>query len=317
MGKRTKARWLASCMAAVTVLGSAGVPAAAKEAEQPAAAESGERSFVPDAKADKGNFNTGWKFSLGDTAGAEQKEFDDSQWEDIQIPHDFSMDQEFSAQYEAESGFLPGGTGWYRKTVVFPEDYKGKTLTLNFDGVYNHAYVYVNGTKIGENFYGYNDFSLDITDYVTCDGETENVISVKAVNEFPSSRWYSGSGIYRSVDLTITDPVHVDLYGTKIETPGLAENRELVTTDISTTVANDSDKDQSVTLKHTVFPKDGDVENAIGTISTEAQDVPAGSSAEIKASGTVTNPTLWDTSDNPALYTVRTEVQRNALGRII
>ena len=111
MGKRTKARWLASCMAAVTVLGSAGVPAAAKEAEQPAAAESGERSFVLDAKADKGNFNTGWKFSLGDTEGAEQKEFDDSQWEDIQIPHDFSMDQEFSAQYEAESGFLPGGTG--------------------------------------------------------------------------------------------------------------------------------------------------------------------------------------------------------------
>ena len=136
MGKRTKARWLASCMAAVTVLGSAGVPAAAKEAEQPVAAESGERSFVPDAKADKGNFNTGWKFSLGDTAGAEQKEFDDSQWEDIQIPHDFSMDQEFSAQYEAESGFLPGGTGWYRKTVVFPGDYEGKTLTLNFDGVY-------------------------------------------------------------------------------------------------------------------------------------------------------------------------------------
>src|SRR5699024_349812 len=77
----------------------------------------------------------------------------------------------------------------------------------------------------GENFYGYNDFSLDITDYVTCDGKTENVISVKAVNEFPSSRWYSGSGIYRDVTLTVSGDIHVADEGTYVTTPNLEEEQ--------------------------------------------------------------------------------------------
>lgn len=306
MGKRTKARWLASCMAAVTVLGSAGVPAAAKEAEQPAAAASGERSFVPDAKADKGNFNTGWKFSLGDTAGAEQKEFDDSQWEDIQIPHDFSMDQEFSAQYEAESGFLPGGTGWYRKTVVFPGDYEGKTLTLNFDGVYNHAYVYVNGTKIGENFYGYNDFSLDITDYVTCDGKTENVISVKAVNEFPSSRWYSGSGIYRDVTLTVSGDIHVADEGTYVTTPDLeTEQGGDVTVHVETDVRNERKESGTVTVRTTVLDSNG---NKVSKSSAEKEvSVEADTEQTVEQEVKVNKPDLWD-CDNPNLYYVQTEI---------
>ena len=253
------------------------------------------------------NFNDNWKFYMGDAAGAESPAFNDSSWEQVNLPHDYSIEQEYTKTGEAESGYLLGGTGWYRKNFTIDSSAAGKQIRIDFGGVYMNSTVWVNGTQVGTHPYGYTPFSFDITDYVKV-GE-DNVITVKVDHQTPSSRWYSGSGIYRSVDLTITDPVHVDLYGTKIETPDLAENRELVTTNISTTVANDSDQDQSVTLKHTVFPKDGDVENAIGTISTEAQNVPAGSSAEIKASGTVTNPTLWDTSDNPALYTVRTEVQ--------
>lgn len=253
------------------------------------------------------NFNDNWKFYMGDAAGAENPAFNDSSWEQVNLPHDYSIEQEYTKTGEAESGYLLGGTGWYRKSFTVDSSAAGKQIRIDFGGVYMNSTVWVNGTQVGTHPYGYTPFSFDITDYVNFGGD--NVITVKVEHQTPSSRWYSGSGIYRSVDLTVTDPVHVDLYGTKIKTPDLAENRELVTTNISTTVANDSDQDQSVTLKHTVFPKDGDVENAIGTISTEAQNVPAGSSAEIKASGTVTNPTLWDTSDNPALYTVRTEVQ--------
>lgn len=304
MKKKMKVRCLASCLAAVTLIGSAGIPVAAQETGEADAAQTD--AFVPEAKADKGNFNTGWKFNLGDVENADQKEFDDSGWEDIQIPHDFSMDQEFSAQYEAESGFLPGGTGWYRKSVVFPEDYEGKTLTINFDGVYNHAYVYVNGTKIGENFYGYNDFSLDITDYVTCDGKTENVISVKAVNEFPSSRWYSGSGIYRDVTLTVSGDIHVADEGTYVTTPNLeAEQDGDVTVHVETDVKNERAESGTVTVRTTILNDQGDI------VSKEAgeKEVTVGAEEEVTAEQdvVVNKPELWD-CDNPNLYYVQTEI---------
>ncbi len=256
------------------------------------------------------NFNDNWKFYQGDASGAEAPGFNDSSWEQVNLPHDYSIEQEYAQSMEAESGYLPGGVGWYRKNFTLDADAAGKQVRIDFGGVYMNSTVWINGHELGTHPYGYTPFSFDITDHVKF-GE-ENVITVKVDHQTPSSRWYSGSGIYRSVDLTITDPVHVDLYGTKIETPDLeTEKGSNVTTNISTTVVNDSDQDQSVTLKHTVFPKDGDVENAIGTFSAAAQNVPAGSPAEIEASGTVNNPTLWDTSDNPALYTVRTEVQIN------
>ena len=304
MKEKVKARWLASCLAAVTVLGSVSVPAAAKDAEDTQAEQS--EMFVPETKAEKGNFNSGWKFHLGEAENAGQKDFDDSQWEDIQLPHDFSMDQEFSAQYEAESGFLPGGTGWYRKTVVLPADYEGKTLTLNFDGVYNHAYVYVNGTKIGENFYGYNDFSLDITDYVTCDGSTENVIAVMVVNEFPSSRWYSGSGIYRDVTLSVSGDIHVADEGTYVTTPDLKEEQGGdVTVHVETDVRNERNTSGTVTVRTTILDSQGEIVSK----AAEEDEVSVNADAEVMVEQdvVVNNPALWD-CDNPNLYYVQTEI---------
>lgn len=254
-------------------------------------------------------FNDNWKFYLGDAAGAEDPSFNDSSWEQVNLPHDYSIEQEYTKSGEAESGYLLGGTGWYRKNFTLDSSAAGKRIRIDFGGVYMNSTVWVNGNQVGTHPYGYTPFSFDITDYVNFGGD--NVITVKVEHQTPSSRWYSGSGIYRSVGLTVTDPVHVDLYGTKIETPGLAENQTDVATNISTTVVNDSAEPQSVTLTHTVFPKDGESEDSIGTVTTDAVEVAAGSSADIDATAQVNNPTLWDTSDNPALYTVRTEVRVN------
>jgi len=134
------------------------------------------------------NFNENWKFYYGTSSTAQNPSFNDSSWTSVNLPHDFSIIQAFTTSSEAEAGFLPGGTGWYRKTFTLPTGFEGKTLVLNFDGVYSSSTVYVNGTQIGEHHYGYSAFAFDITDYVTCDGETENVIAVKAVNNIPSSR---------------------------------------------------------------------------------------------------------------------------------
>lgn len=256
------------------------------------------------------NFSDNWKFYMGDASGAQDPGFNDSGWEQVNLPHDYSIEQEYTKSGEAESGYLLGGTGWYRKSFTLGSSAEGKQIRVDFGGVYMNATVWVNGTQVGTHPYGYTPFSFDITDYVNYGGE--NVITVKVDHQTPSSRWYSGSGIYRNVDLTVTDPVHVDLYGTKIETPNLAEEAgSTVNADITTTVANDSAEEKSVALTHTVFPKGGDASQSIGTVTTEAQTVAAGSTADIDAKVEVKNPTLWDTSDAPALYTVRTEVKVN------
>ena len=185
--RRKSKKWLSVLVAAAMAVSSLGLSVCAAPADE-VVVRAGAAAVVEATEDREVNFNKDWKFLLGDEEGAEQVSFDDSAWEEQQLPHDFSIDQEYSNKYEAESGFLPGGTGWYRKSVVLPAEYAGKTLVLNFDGVYNHAYVYVNGQKLGENHYGYNDFAFDISDYVTCDGSTENVIAVKVVSSYPSSR---------------------------------------------------------------------------------------------------------------------------------
>lgn len=254
------------------------------------------------------NFNDNWKFYLGDASGAEEPGYNDSSWEQVALPHDYSIEQDYSSSMEAESGYLPGGTGWYRKNFTLDESTAGKEIRIDFGGVYMDSTVWINGKQIGTHPYGYTPFSFDITDYLNESGE-ENVITVKVNHQTPSSRWYSGSGIYRSVELTITDPVHVDMYGTKIETPDLKEEAGgTVNTEIRASVVNDSDTAQEVTLTHTVFPKGGDEEAAIGTAVTEPQSVAAGGSAAIDADVLVEDPKLWST-DDPNLYTVRTEVK--------
>ena len=103
------------------------------------------------------DFNKGWSFSFSDDSASYLKGFDDSDWEKVNLPHDFSMSSEFTtSDTEAESGNLPGGTGWYRKWFNLYDYYEGDDIILNFDGAYQHTYVYVNGQYVGENHYGYN-----------------------------------------------------------------------------------------------------------------------------------------------------------------
>ena len=253
------------------------------------------------------NFDSNWKFNLGDVENAQTANFDDSKWRQVSLPHDYSIEQDYSKSMEAESGYLPGGTGWYRKSFTIDKAAEGKEIRVDFSGVYMNASVWVNGEKLGTHPYGYTPFSFDITDYVKY-GE-ENTIAVKVEDKTPSSRWYSGSGIYRSVNLTMTEKVHVDLEGTQITTENLkAEQDGTVNMDVRTQVVNDSEDEQAVTLTHTVFPKGEDESAAIGTVTTEAKTVASGESDEIEITLEAQSPALWSV-DSPTLYTVRTEVK--------
>jgi len=254
-----------------------------------------------DAASERVNdFNKGWKFYLGDNSNASNAGFDDSAWDSVNLPHDFSITQHFTSSGEAESGFLPGGTGWYRKSFTIGEQAAGKTFLLNFDGVYMNAYVYVNGTFVGEHHYGYTGFAFDITDHLVCDGATENVVAVKAVNELPSSRWYSGSGIYRDVTLYALDSVHVDLHGVTVTTPNIADGDG--TAAIKVDVVNDGRTAANATVKATVL-FGGEV---VAEGTTDITAAP-GSVTEATLGAEVENAQLWSI-DEPNLYTLKTEV---------
>ena len=251
-------------------------------------------------------FNENWKFKLGEASGASAEAFDDSSWTVVDLPHDYSIDQDYTKTGEAESAYKPGGIGWYRKSFEVGKDLAGKRVRVDFDGVYMDATVYINGQELGNHPYGYTPFSFDLTPYLKV-GE-QNVIAVRVNNEIPSSRWYSGSGMGRDVDLVVTDPVHVAKDGVQVTTPQLeAQKGGNVTTHLKTTVANAGESQVEATLVQTVFKRGGNPEQAIGTQTTKVA-VEAGTSKAVEADLSAAKPELWST-DNPVLYTVRTEVK--------
>src|SRR3954470_12102306 len=192
----------------------------------------------------------GWRFALvnpggitdptGAYADAADPGYDDSAWREVAVPHDWSIEQTPTTEHGTTSGtgFLPGGLGWYRLAFTLPRAFAGKRISVEFDGVYMDSHVYCNGTEAGRHPYGYTGFALDLTGLLHTDGTTENVIAVKVQNQLPSSRWYSGSGIYREARLVVTEPVHVERWGTYVTTPDISAERAVV--HVRTSVVNES-----------------------------------------------------------------------------
>ena len=161
------------------------------------------------------SFNKEWKFFLGDNPDAEKIGFDDSSWRKLNLPHDWSIEGNFSKDNPSttEGGALPTGIGWYRKSFHIEESVEPGKYYIDFDGVFCNSEVWLNGHYMGKRPFGYNTFRYDMTPYLNI-GEKENVIAVKVDNSLqPASRWYTGSGIYRNVWLVSTNEVHIDQLG--------------------------------------------------------------------------------------------------------
>ena len=248
------------------------------------------------------NFNSGWNFRLGDVAKAFSPRFNDADWRKLNLPHDWAVEGDFSENNPAGSGggALPGGVGWYRKTFKADKKLIGKKIFIDFDGVYSNSEVWLNGVSLGVRPYGYISFRYELTKYLKFDAD--NVIAVRVDNsEQPNSRWYSGCGIYRNVWLTITDPVHVDLWGTYVTTPEVS--REKATVNVVTTVKNDNNSPADVKIITIV-------ENASGKKITEVQSVLKLETGKTNISSqqlNLNNPVRW-TLENPYLYRVVTRL---------
>ena len=166
-------------------------------------------------------FNDNWKFILADNQSFAQPEFNDADWRTLSVPHDWSIEGKYDKSNPSgpQGGFMPCGTGWYRKHFTLDASMSGKRVFINFDGVYMKSQVWINGRMVGEYPNGYNAFHYDITPFVKFGG-ADNVLAVKVDNSLqPGSRWYSGSGIYRDVTLTLTEQMHFMQNGTFVTTP--------------------------------------------------------------------------------------------------
>jgi beta-galactosidase len=238
------------------------------------------------------NFDSSWKFMLGDDSLAKNNQFNDKKWRTLDLPHDWSIEGSFSQKNPStpSEGGLPTGIGWYRKTFTLPVSSK-KNIIINFDGVYHNSEVWINGHYLGKRPNGYISFNYDLTGYLKFGNQT-NVIAVRVDNsEQPNSRWYSGSGIYRNVWLTTINKIHFKQWGTFITTPQITNNS--ATVNISTSI---SSTDKNLSLKAIIYDEMGKVVAGNTSLINNQDDA-------IDRNVVIKNPILWST-DHPYLYKV-------------
>ncbi|MGB5264396.1 MAG: sugar-binding domain-containing protein, partial [Lutimonas sp.] len=248
------------------------------------------------------DFNREWKFNLGDDPEAHKTQFDDSVWKLLNIPHDWSIEQGYSKEETASStGFVKGGIGWYRKEFILSKKDQDKHISILFDGVYNNSSVWINGHFLGKRPYGYSSFAYELSDFLKFDGSA-NIIAVKVDHSaYADSRWYTGSGIYRKVQLIKTSKLHIPLWGVQITTPVVNEDqaRVMITTSLDTSEINSL---ENVVLKYVVFDPDG--------LKVSEEEVKPNNNKLMSCSLVVNQPKLWGV-DIPNLYTISVSVYKN------
>lgn len=259
------------------------------------------------------NFDSDWKFYLGDAAGAEAAAFDDSQWRQLDLPHDWSTEDLPAAEGKkrigpfsedspgkGSTGNVMGGIGWYRKTFTLDPTNKDKKVQILFDGVYMNSEVWINGQSLGVHPYGYTPFYYDLTPHLNPAGEP-NVLAVKVNNTGKNSRWYSGSGIYRHVDLIVTEKIYLPVWGIFVTTPEVNVEKALVKLNIK--VNNETGEKGKLEIATNIISPEGQIitkaKTTVNPFENKAHDT--------EQIFEVLNPSLWSV-DAPNMYKAITEI---------
>ena len=276
---------------------------------------------------DRQLFDFDWRFKAGEVENGQAPALDDKAWERVDLPHDFMIEGKGQAIVvpggrgggrgaenlptepegpfdprspgRSDNGFLNGGIGWYRKTFTLPLDFardrplgsaRGgpERVRLEFEGVYMNAEVWLNGQSVGRRPYGYSTFAFDITPHLAPAGKP-NVLAVRVLVHQPSTRWYSGAGIYRHVWLTRVPPVHIGQWGVTARMTDITDARARV--EVHTAVDDDAAEETAVSVQTVIRDREGRVvARAEGAVTAPLTlDIPT--------------PHRWSI-DDPYLYTV-------------
>lgn len=246
-----------------------------------------------------------WRFHPGDAPEAFRKDFDDADWRSVTLPHDWAVEGEFSRKNSSGTGYLQGGTGWYRGTFYLPEEAKGKIITLHFDGVYKNSRVWCNSYYLGQRPNGYIGFSYDVT-HAACFGDTPNEISVRVEHEdISDSRWFTGSGMTRTVHVSVEDPLRFAGDGVVFDVrTACADSAKMA---VRCTLVNGRQTEEDCTLRVRLLDKNGVTKSEYFA----AVKLAAGQTADTAVELVMTDPKLWS-PETPYLYTLLCELETPA-----
>ena len=251
---------------------------------------------------DSKKINDSWKFTLEDASNAQNTTYDDAKWQSVNVPHDWSVEGRLSPTLASCQGYLPGGIGWYRKSLNIPQNKKGEKVYLYFEGVYNRSEVFINGHSLGKRPNGYISFAYDATPFVKY-GE-DNIIAVRVDHsKSADSRWYTGSGIYRDVWLVYSNPVHIAQWGVYTY-PEVTNGTGTLNVEVA--LENGSSAKTNLTVINELLDNNGKV------VAKNSQKVLVEANKENKIATkiSVKNPQLWDL-EHPNLYQLKTTVLKD------
>ncbi len=268
------------------------------------------------------SLNFGWQFHAGDIVNGEAVGLDDASWQTVNVPHDFLIHQPWVAPGKDERadnsdaganvksrlsarGFKEMGIGWYRKTITPDASWRGKRVVIDFEGIMLVGDVYFNGKHIGQTDYGYLGFDADVTSLVKW-GEP-NVIAVKAnTMNTNNSRWYTGAGLYRDVNLIVTDArQHFTRHPLYITTPEVNANKSIVKIQAE---INCQLKERTITVSTVIVDADND------TVYTSKKALPFNrrqkTNEYLVDSFAIDQPRLWS-CETPHLYKAIVSIHNN------
>ncbi|HWY30391.1 MAG TPA: glycoside hydrolase family 2 TIM barrel-domain containing protein [Candidatus Acidoferrum sp.] len=243
------------------------------------------------------DFDADWLFSRDESASAMMPAIDDSRWQSVILPHDWSSDGPFGSKFASGTGYAPGGIGWYRKHFLLDTNQSGKSVAIEFDGIYDWSEVWINGQFVGQRPYGYSSFRYDLTPYVNF-GPDGNVVAVRVDHSrFADSRYYTGSGIYRNVRLVVADKLHIAHWGVVVTSSGVTTNSAEV--QVETTIEGGQKLKGFFSLETDVVAPSGIiVGNSLTSLSANDPNM---LSNILTQKVMVRDPRLWNLND-PALY---------------
>lgn len=241
----------------------------------------------------KAGENALWQPSMGGDAGSANY---------VTLPYDNMIHETRTPDTKNlhQTGFYPGGIYEYTKQFEIPKEWEGRSVTLEFEGVYEKARVFVNGDYAGGHPYGYSEFRVELNDFLQPGmPNTVKVVANNAAEE--NTRWYSGSGIYRNVNILVGAPVHIEANGLRIQTPEVEDDCATVQADIA--LVNGSASKRVLRVVTELLDADGAVAGAESTKVT----LFAGSKAAVRQRILLDAPHRWDV-DDPYLYTCHVTV---------
>ena len=255
-----------------------------------------------DNKRELKSIDLDWKFIQKDIQGAENISFDDSEWRQLNLPHDWSIEGEYNKNNSSgiAGAFLPTGIGWYRKNLDIEKLQADDKYFVEFAGVYMNSDVWINGHHLGNRPNGYISFSYDIRPYLQ---EGANLLAVRVDHsKTPSGRWYTGSGIYRHVWLTKTKNIYIPQWGTNVTTPEVSIEKALV--NLGITVKNETGEKRRLTLQSVLIDSNGE------EVVSATSNVQVTGSILVDQTFEVNKPKLWS-PEYPNMYTIQTTVMAN------